>query len=58
MRTEDIIIRLLCMGDDKLVHVNQRKNTNLYPSKLVTIGILLTLKGIHYRAFYRWESIS
>ncbi len=54
MRTEEIIIRLFCMVDDKLAHVNKRKNANLYPSEIVTIGILFTLKGVHYRAFYRW----
>ena len=27
----------------------------LYAHKeIVTIGILFTLKGVHYRAFYRW----
>jgi hypothetical protein len=54
MRTEEIIIRLFCMVDDKLAHVNKRSNANLYPSEIVTIGILFTLKGVHYRAFYRW----
>lgn len=54
MRTEDIIIRLFCMVDDKLAHVNKRSNAHLYPSEIVTIGILFTLKGVHYRAFYRW----
>ena len=54
MRTEEIIIRLFCMVDDKLAHVNKRKNAHLYPSEIVTIGILFALKGVHYRAFYRW----
>jgi hypothetical protein len=26
----------------------------LYPSELVTVGILFALKGGHFRAFYRW----
>ena len=54
MRTEEIILRLFCMVDDKLAHVNKRKNANLYPSEIVTIGLLFSLKGVHYRAFYRW----
>ncbi len=54
MRTEDIIIRLFCMVDDKLAKVNKRSNAHVYPSEIVTIGILFTLKGVHYRAFYRW----
>ena len=54
MRPEDIIIRLFCMVDDKLAKVNKRSNAHLYPSQIVTIGILFTLKGVPYRAFYRW----
>jgi|GEM_PF-2299010 len=27
-----------------------------HPSEVVTIGILLALKGGHFRAFYRWLS--
>jgi hypothetical protein len=48
MRSEEIIIRLFCMVDDKLVHVNKRSNAHLYPSEIVTIGILFTFKGVHY----------
>ena len=54
MRSEEIIIRLFCMVDDKLAHVNKRKNAHLYPSEIVTIGILFALKGGHFRAFSRW----
>lgn len=54
MRTEDIILRLFCMVDDTLAHVNKRKNAHLYPSEIVTIGMLFSLKGVHCRAFYRW----
>jgi hypothetical protein len=42
------------MVDDKLVHVNKRANANLFSSEIVTIGILFTLKGVHYCDFYRW----
>ena len=65
MRSEEIIIRLFCMVDDKLAHVNKRRNASLYPSEIVTISILFALKGVHYRAFYRsscprasWLSLS
>lgn len=54
MRTEEIIIRLFCMVDDKLGPVTKRQNANLCASEIVTIGILFCLKGVHYRAFYRW----
>lgn len=33
MRTEEIIIRLFCMVDDKLAHVNKRSNAHLYRSR-------------------------
>ena len=35
-------------------NVRKRANAKLYPSELVTIGILFALKGNHFRAFYRW----
>lgn len=54
MRTEEIIIRLFCMVDDKLVYVNKRANANFYANEIVTIGILFALKGVHYHDFYRW----
>lgn len=55
MRTESIIIRLFCIVDDKLRHVNhKRADATLFPSTIVTIGLLFALKGGHFRAFYRW----
>ncbi len=54
MRTEEIITRLFCIVDDKLGPVKKRKNANLHTSEIITIGMLLCLKGVHYRAFYRW----
>lgn len=54
MRTETIIIRLFCIVDDKLGHVKKRQDARLYPSEIITIGILFSLKGVHFRAFYRW----
>lgn len=54
MRTEEIITRLFCIVDDKLGHVNKRKDARLHPSEIITIGLLFSLKGVHFRAFYRW----
>src|SRR5215475_8823380 len=34
--------------------VKQERNAKLYPSEVVTIGILFALKGGRFRAFYRW----
>jgi hypothetical protein len=56
MPTDEIIIRLFCMVDDELGHVNKRSDAHLYPSEIVTIGLLFTLKGGRFRAFYRWLS--
>src|SRR5919198_2890830 len=54
MSTDEIIIRLFCMVDEQLPDVNKRSDAHLYPSEIVTIGLLFTLKGGRFRAFYRW----
>lgn len=54
MTTEDIIIHIFCGVDDRMKDVPKRANAKLYPSEVVTIGILFALKGGHFRAFYRW----
>ena len=56
MPTDEIIIRLFCMVDDQLGHVNKRSDAHLYPSEIVTLGLLFSLKGRRFRAFYRWLS--
>ena len=53
MPTDEIIIRLFCMVDDQLGPVNKRSDAHLYPSEIVTIGLLFNLKGGRFRAFYR-----
>jgi hypothetical protein len=54
MPTDEIIIRLFCMVDDQFGAVNKRSDAHLYPSEIVTIGLLFSLKGGRFRAFYRW----
>jgi hypothetical protein len=54
MTTEMIIIGIFCVVDDKMRTVEKHPQAKLYPSELVTIGILFALKGGHFRAFYRW----
>ena len=54
MPTDEIIIRLFCMVDDQLGSVNKRSDAHLYTSEIVTIGLLFSLKGGRFRAFYRW----
>jgi len=54
MTTEDIIIHIFCFVDDKMGNIKKHSQAKLYPSELVTIGILYALKGGYFRAFYRW----
>src|SRR2546422_3339292 len=54
MTTEDIILQIFCIVDDEMNEMPKHSQAKLYPSELVTIGILLALKGGHFRAFYRW----
>ncbi len=63
MTTEDIItlvaparvvISIFCEVDDNLPEIRKHPQAKLYPSELVTIGILFALKGGYFRAFYRW----
>ena len=54
MTTELIIIAIFCLVDDHLPMIPKHPQAKLYPSELVTIGILCALKGSHFRAFYRW----
>ena len=54
MTTEDIIIHLFCQVDDAMGKVAKHPQARLYPSEVVTIGLLFALKGGYFRAFYRW----
>jgi len=54
MTTELIIILIFCSVDNGLGNMPKERNAKLYPSEVVTIGILFALKGGHFRAFYRW----
>lgn len=54
MTTEDIIIHIFVEVDDQLPEIAKHPQAKLYPSELVTIGVLFALKGTGFRAFYRW----
>jgi hypothetical protein len=54
MSTEEIIIRLFCMVDDRLGPVKKRSDARLHDSEIVTIGLIFSLKGGQFRPFYRW----
>lgn len=54
MTSEDFIIELFCWVDDQMGPMPKHRQASLYPSELVTIGLLFALKGGYFRAFYRW----
>ena len=54
MPTEEFIIHLFCRVDDAMQDVRKHSQGNLYPSEIVTLGMLFALKGVGNRAFYRW----
>lgn len=54
MTTEDIILHIFCAVDDQMRAVTKVPQASLYPSEVVTIGILFALKGGRFRAFCRW----
>ncbi len=59
MTTQDFITYLFCPVDDKLNKANKNhkhSQANLYPSEVITLGLLFALKGVGNRAFYRWIS--
>jgi hypothetical protein len=53
MTTEDIILHIFCLVDDSMPDIPRNSQAKIYPSELVTIGILFALKGGFFRAFYR-----
>lgn len=54
MTTEELIICIFIEVDDSLPKLQKHPQAKLYPSELVTIGILFALKGTGFRGFYRW----
>jgi hypothetical protein len=52
--TEDFIIELFYNIDNKMTYVNKHPQSSLYPSEIVTLAVLLAIKGVGSRAFYRW----
>jgi hypothetical protein len=54
--TEEFIIGLFVRVDDTMLDVPLHPQRLLYPSEIVTLGLLYALKGVSQRAFYRWLS--
>ncbi len=56
MSIEDIIIGLYVRVDSVMAAVPKHPQAELYPSELVTLGLLFALRGDGQRRFYRWLS--
>ncbi len=54
MPTIDFIIELFCRIDAAMCDEPKHSQASLWPSEIVTLGILFALKGVGNRAFYRW----
>ena len=54
MATVDLIVRLFCAVDDRLGPLPRHPQARLWPSELVTVGLLWALKGGSFRSFHRW----
>ena len=54
MTTWDFIIALFYHVDEQMYTVPKHPAAHLWPSEVVTLGLLHALKGVGNRAFYRW----
>jgi hypothetical protein len=50
----DFIVELFCRVDDAMAGVPKHAQAKLWPSELVSLGLLFALKGRGNRAFTRW----
>jgi hypothetical protein len=54
MTTRAFITALFCQVDDRMLGIPKHPHATLWPSEVVTLGLLHALKGVGNRAFYRW----
>ena len=54
MTTWDFIIALFYHVDEQLHDMPTHPEAHLWPSEVVTLGLLHALKGVGNRAFHRW----
>ena len=54
MTCEHFIIELFCRVDDMLPKMPEHRQAKLSRSELITVGLLMALKGASQRTFYRW----
>jgi hypothetical protein len=53
MTTIDFLTELFCQVDDQMAAIPKHSQSRLWPSEIVTLGLLHALKGVGNRAFYR-----
>ena len=54
MRTVEFITALFYEVDEQLRAIPKHPEAHLWPSEVVTLGLLHALKGVGNRPFYRW----
>ncbi len=54
MTTDDSILHMFCLVDDSLPNIPKHPQATVYPSEVVTIGILFARNGGFVRACSRW----
>ena len=54
MTTQDCMIALFYAVDQEMLDVPKHPEATLSPSEVVTLALLLAVKGGGMRAFYRW----
>ena len=54
MTTVECIVALYCQVDAHMHGLPKHPQATLWPSDVVTLGLLHALKGVGNRAFYRW----
>src|SRR3954451_3761276 len=54
MTTVEFITALFCEVDEQIGAIPKHPEAHLWPSEVVTLGLLHALKGVGNRAFYRW----
>ena len=52
--TSEFITALFCQVDDHLAGLPTHPEAHLWPSEVITLGLLHALKGVGNRPFYRW----
>src|SRR5215813_10694272 len=55
--TIELITALFCQVDDQLAGLPKHPEAHLWPSEVVTLGLLHALKGGGNRPFYRWLTV-